>query len=163
MSHSLHQLPDRAYFNAIGEQHLTSWNFSTVGESLNYISWRAIWRNTIRCMKFSHVRFEAFTAVTMKKAVFWDLAPCRCGINRFVPPQRRLTPHIHGAKSQKTAFFIVTAVKASNLTWISLLFATFCTQFYRNSLLTISPADASDWSAFPECFMFFRKHLKWLK
>ena len=30
------------------------------------------------------VRFEAFTAVAMKKAVFWD---------------------IHGAKSQKTAFF----------------------------------------------------------
>jgi hypothetical protein len=25
------------------------------------------------------VRFEAFTAVTMKKAVFWDLAPCLCG------------------------------------------------------------------------------------
>jgi hypothetical protein len=38
----------------------------------------------------------------MKKAVFWDLAPCICGVN--------------GAKSQKTAFFIVTAVKASNLT-----------------------------------------------
>jgi hypothetical protein len=35
---------------------------------------------------------------------------------RYIPPKRRLTPHIHGAKSQKTAFFIVTAVKASNLT-----------------------------------------------
>jgi hypothetical protein len=23
------------------------------------------------------VRFEVFTAVTMKKAVFWDVAPCR--------------------------------------------------------------------------------------
>jgi hypothetical protein len=29
-----------------------------------------------------HTRFEAFTAVTMKKAVFWDLAPCICGVNR---------------------------------------------------------------------------------
>jgi hypothetical protein len=28
------------------------------------------------------VKFEAFTAVTMKKAVFWDLAPCICGVNR---------------------------------------------------------------------------------
>jgi hypothetical protein len=26
-----------------------------------------------------HVRFEVFTAVTMKKAVFWDVAPCRSG------------------------------------------------------------------------------------
>jgi hypothetical protein len=27
------------------------------------------------------VRFEVFTAVTMKKAVFWDVAPCRSGVN----------------------------------------------------------------------------------
>jgi hypothetical protein len=27
----------------------------------------------------------------------------------------RLTPYLHGATSQKTAFFIVTAVKTSNL------------------------------------------------
>jgi hypothetical protein len=26
------------------------------------------------------VRFEVFTAVTMKKAVFWDVAPCRSGV-----------------------------------------------------------------------------------
>jgi hypothetical protein len=34
----------------------------------------------------------------------------------YVPPKRRLTPHLHGATSQKTALFIVTAVKTSNLT-----------------------------------------------
>jgi hypothetical protein len=29
------------------------------------------------------VGFEVFTAVTMKNAVFWDVAPCRCGrLNR---------------------------------------------------------------------------------
>jgi hypothetical protein len=27
-------------------------------------------------------RFEDFTAVTMKNAVFWDVAPCICCINR---------------------------------------------------------------------------------
>jgi hypothetical protein len=27
------------------------------------------------------VRFEVFMAVTMKKAVFWDVAPCRSGVN----------------------------------------------------------------------------------
>jgi hypothetical protein len=30
-----------------------------------------------------HVRYEVFTAVTMKNAVFWDVAPCRsCELNR---------------------------------------------------------------------------------
>jgi hypothetical protein len=34
---------------------------------------------------------------------------------RYVPPKRRFTQDPHGATSQKTAFFIVTAVKTSNL------------------------------------------------
>jgi hypothetical protein len=99
------------------------------------------------CSEWYLVRFEVFTAVTMEKAVFWDVAPCRSGVNRrfgdqsafnvsdgrfacgfsyftplpwrwrrYVPPRRRLTPLLHGATSQKTAFFIVTAVKTSNLT-----------------------------------------------
>jgi hypothetical protein len=33
-----------------------------------------------------------------------------------VPPKRRFTQDLHGATSQKTTFFIVTAVKTSNLT-----------------------------------------------
>jgi hypothetical protein len=28
------------------------------------------------------VRFEVFTAVTMKNAVFWDVTPCRPCVNR---------------------------------------------------------------------------------
>jgi hypothetical protein len=35
---------------------------------------------------------------------------------RYVPPKRRLTQDLHSATSQKTIFFIVTAVKASNHT-----------------------------------------------
>jgi hypothetical protein len=35
---------------------------------------------------------------------------------RYVPPKRRFTQDLHGATSQKTALFIVTAVKTSNLT-----------------------------------------------
>jgi hypothetical protein len=27
---------------------------------------------------YTVVRFEVFTAVTMKNAVFWGVAPCRC-------------------------------------------------------------------------------------
>jgi hypothetical protein len=30
-----------------------------------------------------YLRFEVFPAVTMKKAVFWDVAPCRCVNQRF--------------------------------------------------------------------------------
>jgi hypothetical protein len=33
-----------------------------------------------------------------------------------VPPKRLFTQDLHGATSQKTAFFIVTAVETSNLT-----------------------------------------------
>jgi hypothetical protein len=36
---------------------------------------------------------------------------------RYFPPKRRFTQDLHGVTSQKTAFFIVTAVKTSNLTW----------------------------------------------
>jgi hypothetical protein len=35
---------------------------------------------------------------------------------RYVPPKRRFTQYVHGPTSQKTAFFIVTAVKTSNPT-----------------------------------------------
>jgi hypothetical protein len=38
----------------------------------------------------------------------------RC--RRNVPPKRRFIQDLHGATSQKTTFFTVTAVKTSNLT-----------------------------------------------
>jgi hypothetical protein len=73
------------------------------------------------------VRFEVFTAVTMKKAVFWDVAPFNvsdgrfaCGFSYFpLYPEDggdtflrtvRLTPLLHGATSQKTAFFMTHGV-----------------------------------------------------
>jgi hypothetical protein len=56
----------------------------------------------------------------MKNAVFWDVAPCRSYVNRRFGGtyrlHRRFTQDIHGATSHMTAFFIVTAVKISNLT-----------------------------------------------
>jgi hypothetical protein len=62
----------------------------------------------------------------MKNAVFWDMAPRRSCVNRcfggtyclhlqgrkirdrgtrYIPPKRRFTQDLHGATSQKTAFF----------------------------------------------------------
>jgi hypothetical protein len=77
----------------------------------------------------TYVGFEVFTAVTMKNAVFWDVAPCRSCVKRrlqwpthalssladfipwrwrwYVPPKRRFTQDLYGATSQKTAFFSV--------------------------------------------------------
>jgi hypothetical protein len=71
----------------------------------------------------------------MKNAVFWGVAPCRCGLlnrrfggsyrhhlqgrkirERRTSVSRFNRPHLHGATPQKTAFFIVTAVKTSNPT-----------------------------------------------
>jgi hypothetical protein len=64
-----------------------------------------------------YVRSETFTTVTMKNAVSWDVAPCRSCVNRCIGVT--YGPHLHpedGVTSQKTAFFIVRAVKTSNLT-----------------------------------------------
>jgi hypothetical protein len=45
------------------------------------------------------VRFEVFTVVTMKKAVFWDVALCRCGVNRCFGGTYRL--HLQGRRKNK--------------------------------------------------------------
>jgi hypothetical protein len=79
-------------------------------------------------------RTDSFTAVTMKNAVFWDVAPCRSCVNRrfggthclhshlltlvprsrfflpwrwrrYIHLKRRFIQELHGATSQKTAFF----------------------------------------------------------
>jgi hypothetical protein len=40
-------------------------------------------KNEFLWNRILHVRFEVFTAVTMKNTVFWGVAPCRCsGLNR---------------------------------------------------------------------------------
>jgi hypothetical protein len=45
---------------------------------------------------FRDVRLEVFMAVTMKKAVFWDVAPCRSRVNRRFGGTYRL--HLQGRK-----------------------------------------------------------------
>jgi hypothetical protein len=42
------------------------------------------------------------------------ILPCRW--RRYIPPKSRFTQDLHSSTSQKTAFFIVTAVKTSNRT-----------------------------------------------
>jgi hypothetical protein len=101
-----------------------------------------------------------------KNGVFWDVTPLRRNTNffaacvgcwlqlalflvhrflspwwrtRWVPPKRRFLQEPHGVTSQKTSFFIVTAVKTSNLTsglhgytlmWINKVFLRFYYNFH---------------------------------
>jgi hypothetical protein len=66
------------------------------------ICYQPQWRNTIfETVKDKNwfARFEAFTAVTMKNAVFWDVAPCRSCVNRRFGGTYRL--HLHGTTSSQ--------------------------------------------------------------
>jgi hypothetical protein len=44
------------------------------------------------------VRFEVFTVVTIEKAVFWDVAPCRYCVNRRYGGTYRL--HLQGRRQE---------------------------------------------------------------
>jgi hypothetical protein len=50
------------------------------------------------------VRFEVFTAMTMKKAVFWDVAPCRYCVNRRFGGTYYL--HLQGRRKEKKRKFV---------------------------------------------------------
>jgi hypothetical protein len=60
------------------------------------------------------VSLTSLTDASRADFLILSLLPWRW--RRYVPPKRWLTPLLHGATSQKTAFFIVTAVKTSTLT-----------------------------------------------
>jgi hypothetical protein len=51
-----------------------------------------------------NVRFEVLTAVTVKNAIFWDVAPCRFCVNQ------RIGEDLHRATSQKTAFILLEKI-----------------------------------------------------
>jgi hypothetical protein len=51
----------------------------------------------------------------MKNAVFWDVTRATL-VRTDVPPKRRFLQEPHGVTTRKTAFFIDTAMKTSNLT-----------------------------------------------
>jgi hypothetical protein len=51
------------------------------GRGLIYIS-NKVYCDLVLRIRHRDVRFEVFTAVTMKNAVFWDVAPCTSCVNR---------------------------------------------------------------------------------
>jgi hypothetical protein len=140
----------------VGPIHFDASSFPLTWRPFHGIQWSQLF---IIPSSLKYVRFEVFTSVTMKNAVFWDVAPCRYYVNRrfrgtyrlhlqgriknlwamiqreqaaatwsrwflargffllpwrwrrYVPPKRRFIQYLHGATSQKTAFFIVVAWK----------------------------------------------------
>jgi hypothetical protein len=50
------------------------------------------------------VRFEVFTAVTLKNGVFWDVIPC--GSCKKLATPYKILQEPHGVTSQKTPFFM---------------------------------------------------------
>jgi hypothetical protein len=50
--------------------------------------------------------------ITIKSAVFWNVAPSRSWVNRR---SFETSVDLHGSTSRNTAFFIVSAVKTSDL------------------------------------------------
>jgi hypothetical protein len=81
-----------------------------------------------------NVRNMQLYNIILTNTVYWDVEPCRSCVNRriggtyrlhiqgrnqgerYLSPKRRFTQDLHGATSQNTAFFIVTAEKTSNPT-----------------------------------------------
>jgi hypothetical protein len=61
------------------------------------------------------MRFEVFTAVTMKNAVFWDVAPCRSYVNRHFGGTYRL--HLQGRKIRHQCFRLVVQSAATCSRW----------------------------------------------
>jgi hypothetical protein len=99
----------------------------------NYVEQAPCWRITFNCeecrllgctqyryfVSFGKNIVSIFTCwrgfIALGFLVLWEW-------RRYFPPKRRLTEYLHGATSQKMAFFRVTAVKTSNL-------ATFISNF----------------------------------
>jgi hypothetical protein len=68
--------------------------------------WLTVTKSNLSKQEFR--RNHLISSRLLKNAVFWDVVPCRSCVNRRFGD-------LHGATSQKTAFFIVTAVKTLNL------------------------------------------------
>jgi hypothetical protein len=74
-------------------------SFSNLQESPVPIDWllEPVW--ALKRREKILVRFEVFTAVTMKNAVFWDVVPCRYCVNRRFGGTYRF--HFHGMRNPR--------------------------------------------------------------
>jgi hypothetical protein len=76
------------------------------------ISLKIIWGWRTQTWQYN-VRFEVFTAVTMKNAVFWDVAPCTSCVNRRFGGKYRL--HLHGRKIRERGTSVSRWLQANSI------------------------------------------------
>jgi hypothetical protein len=75
-----------------------------------------------------YIRFEVFTAVTMKNVVFWDLTPCRFCVNRSLQPPAYAGSSLADfftLKMEEIRSSETSAHTRSTRRYISLLFSTW--------------------------------------
>jgi hypothetical protein len=63
---------------------------------------------------FNNVRFEVFMVVTMKNAVFWDVAPCRSCVNQHFGRKYHL--HLQGRKIRKRGTSMSRGLQTAEIT-----------------------------------------------
>jgi hypothetical protein len=110
--HNEHRV--RAWQNT-GFWHTETWRPATQLTSYIFNCISHYWLNGNSFEKLL-LRFEIFTAVTMKNAVFWDVAQCRSCVNRCFGETYRL--HLQGGKSasEEPAWVGGCSVQPSNRT-----------------------------------------------
>jgi hypothetical protein len=67
----------------------------------------------VKEIRNKYVRFEVFTAVTIKNAIIWDVAPCRFCVNRRFGGTYRL--HLQGCRLQPPAHAISSLADFSTM------------------------------------------------
>jgi hypothetical protein len=71
-----------------------------IEELFSILECRSTCLEGLRKTRTVHVRFEVFTAVTIKEVVFWDEALCRCWVNRRFG--RAYSLHFQGGKNSNS-------------------------------------------------------------
>jgi hypothetical protein len=72
-------------------------NYYTVQPLQNkHLKWLLVWNNADRKLLYNDLRFEVFTAVTIKNVVFWNVTPCSFCVNRSFGGSYRL--HLYGRR-----------------------------------------------------------------
>jgi hypothetical protein len=90
-----------------------------------------------RSVSASSVRFEVFTAVTMKNTVFWDI------ITQFVPHRRRITSPLQGpANYCFVRFEVFTVVTMKNVVFWNIKPSSYLTGDTLHLRYCVQPVNA---------------------
>jgi hypothetical protein len=110
---------------------------------------------TFNIFRYSKIWSNADKIFPLKNGVFWDITPCGSCKNRH-----RFVQEPHGVTSQKASFFIVTAVKTSNLNKIFSDFTQCEICVVVRLLLSCQQANVAFKNAFVNCVCSTRMQMR---